>query len=732
MSSEETARAIGGPFPMNATIRNPFEESRYSPLDSAPLKLAPSASISGDPNVKVCFTEAELATKCPTILIKPKPKPPASNVCVGYETVTPGDGYERDYGDEEGGGFAPMIPENQIEPYYFGNSPSQGSLPLKENTTTTIKESNLAITLLPRNAQAISSIKLGTKEFLNTPSAMFSTVAIDVPKNTTDKLTRVDEAGNKNPTKTTSRVLKVAANKNSAFTSVQASYYLPPGSIISGKRVSQKSTLSNTIISKRISIAPNKVVRYTTGISIEYPFKSARFNMPIYKLKPEFKKIVVYKKSTNEWWTPSQSKIHLGDDHRAFIFTTTDHKVAMGVRPIDFPKPKNFGSKFYNSYETHIVRGTTMINVASTLVVGRRGGMASKLWAPSGTYSSTCDYIFGTFAEVQKILNNVFKGSNGGKCPTVCPPKPPSGTKIIPGTITSVTDANKFVVKYENKSTNSVISTKVTKAKHGFKSNEPVNVTVDAQTWVVKNVTKRGTGKPTVKPTAPAGTIIIAAKVTAVPNANKVSLQYTKPNKKLTKVTVTKNKHGMKVGEAVDVVARNKDPYAFVAVYKKGAIKPAPKPATKPTAPAGTIVISAKVTAVPNANKVSLQYTKPNKKLTKVTVTKNKHGMKVGEAVDVVARNKDPYAFVAVYKKGAIKPAPKPAPKPTPKPTDTVKLNAKVVAVPNANKVSIQYTKPDKKNRKTHNKQEESSDEEGRERDRCYSQKGSLCIYIRE
>ncbi|AGE54484.1 hypothetical protein PBCVKS1B_092R [Paramecium bursaria Chlorella virus KS1B] len=638
MSSEETARSIGGPFPMNATIRDVFEESRYSPLDSAPLHLAPSAAVSGDPNVKICFTEAELATKCPSILIKPKPKPPASNVCTGYETVAPGDGYEKNYGDNDDGGFAPMIPDNKLEPYYFGNPPQQGSLPLKDNTTTTLKESNLTITLLPRVAQAISSIKLGNVEFLNTPGGtMFSSAATDVPKGMSDKLTRADEAGNKNPTKSTSKVLKVAANKNSAFTSVQASYYLPPGSVLGNKRVAHKSTLSNTVISKRISIAPNKVVRYTTGISMEYPFISSRMNVPKYSLKPQFKKILYYKRSTNSWVTPTQSKIHLGADHRAFIFTTTDHKVAMGVRPIDFPKPKNFGSKFYNSFETHITRGTKAINVASTLVVGRRGGMASKLWAPSGTYSVTQDYIFGTFAEVQKIFNNVFKGSNGGKCPTVCPPKPPSGTKIIPGKIRNVVNANKFVVTYENNITNSYVATRVTKAKHGFKSNEPVNVTVDAQTWVVKNVTKRGAGKPTVKPTAPTGTIIIAAKVTAVPNANKVSLQYTKPNKKLTKVTVTKTKHGMKVGEAVDVVARNKDPYAFVAVYKKGAIKPAPKPAPKPT---DTIKINAKVTAVPNANKVSIQYTKPDKKIAKLTVNKQKHGMKKGETVIVVIRKK--------------------------------------------------------------------------------------------
>ena len=72
MSSEELVRSVGGPFPMNATLRNVFEEDRYSPLDTAELRLAPSSN-SVDPNAKRCFTEAELAQKCPTLLKETRP-----------------------------------------------------------------------------------------------------------------------------------------------------------------------------------------------------------------------------------------------------------------------------------------------------------------------------------------------------------------------------------------------------------------------------------------------------------------------------------------------------------------------------------------------------------------------------------------------------------------------------------------------------------------------------------
>jgi hypothetical protein len=55
MSSEETARSVGGPFPMNSTLRSVWETDRYSPLDSAELRLAPSAAVGGEENVKRCF-----------------------------------------------------------------------------------------------------------------------------------------------------------------------------------------------------------------------------------------------------------------------------------------------------------------------------------------------------------------------------------------------------------------------------------------------------------------------------------------------------------------------------------------------------------------------------------------------------------------------------------------------------------------------------------------------------
>lgn len=90
----------------------------------------------------------------------------------------------------------------------------------------------------------------------------------------------------------------------------------------------------------------------------------------------------------------------------------------------------------------------------------------------------------------------------------------------------------------------------------------------------------------------------------------------------------------------------------------------------------GTITIQAKVTGIPNTNQVSLEYMKPNKQNTKLTVAKTNHNMKLGEQVIVTTRNTEPYAFIGVNKINAPapkpvpipKPAPTPAPKPAPKP----------------------------------------------------------------
>jgi hypothetical protein len=722
---------------MNATLREVFEEDRYSPLDAAELRLSPNAAISGDPNVQKCFSEAELASKCPSLLYKPEPKPPVPTQCLPYTEVNWGDGYKDTYGEPDNGGFKKFIDASKIEKYSSGTCPATGSLPGKNNVAITIKNGGVVFTMLPRVAQAVQSVKWNGMEYLASP--LFSTAALNVPIGASDKVARVDEAGASSKVKTTSKVIKVTASDNAAYTQVQASYNMPPGSFVNGKKVVAGNTLSTTNIEKRVSIAANRVVRYQTSVIVDDAFVSGRFNLPKFDLKPELKKIFVYKKSTHSWSNPAEAKLTLDADVLAVIFTTTDHKHAMGLRVIDFPKPQTFGSKFPNSFDINIARGTTSIAVAATLTVGNRGGNGG-LYAPEGRYCASQDFIFGTLEYVQDLLNKVL-GAQSGTCPKLECPKPSVGTKIIPGKIVSVIDANSFTVSYNNKA-GKPVTTKVTKAKHAFKVAELVNVTVALDTWAVKNVTKRGVGpvKPSGKTRVVVGTItkvlsadkvqvtyvkpgglkmthdvtkkahglkanddvdvtlqfdvpylfvslkkraagsneIVVGKVIKIVSADKVQIQYTKPGGVVAKPVVNKAKHGLKLGQLVDVTLKGVAPYAFVSMKARDT--------------GVHLTLAGTVTKVIDAGSVVIKYKNPGGKLMNPTVHKKAHGLKMNDAIDVVVSKVPPYKVIMIVKNDNVKPTPKPKPAPKPAPGTTI-VTGKVVKVIGPDKVQVQYTR---------------------------------------
>ena len=502
MSSEEIIRSEGGPYPMNATLRNVFEEYRYSPLEPGELRLAPSSN-SIDPNAERCFTETELAQKCPTLLYEKKPAPvQPTDTCPGYFPVDFGDGYVKDFGDtDDNGGFTPAIPSARIEEYQFPTAPSNKTLMTKGNTDTTIKQGTLVIKMIPRVAQAVQSIKWGGKEYLKTP--MFTTAAVDVSTGVSDKAKRVGETNS--VAKSTSKVVAVATSATSVFTRVQAAYSLPPGTILEGKRVSHTSTLSTTNITKNISIASNMVARYTAGVSLENPFVSGRFNIPMFTLTPEFKKIYVYRKSKHVWETPTQAQLTLDSkDVLAIIFTNTSQTHAMGVRTIAIPKPKKFGSTFNNKLTTNVVRSAAGVSVATTLTVGTRGGNANKVYAPAGIYTVVQDNIFGTFAYVHGLINKIY--SNGGKCPP-CKPIAPAKTHTVDGSVVKVISPNQIQIKY-TKPDKKVVILKVTKSVHNMKLGEIINVILafDAP-YAFKAISKKAAPKPTPLPGSSCSTV---------------------------------------------------------------------------------------------------------------------------------------------------------------------------------------------------------------------------------
>ncbi|ABT16783.1 hypothetical protein ATCV1_Z649L [Acanthocystis turfacea chlorella virus 1] len=683
MSSEETARSIGGPFPLNATFRDVFEESRYSPLEMGQLHLAPSASAgTGDPNAKKCFTEAELAQKCPSLLYTPPPPPKIPTQCVPYTQVEFGDGYVKEFGDVDSGGFAPLIPASKIEKYTTVTCPLQGNLPLKDNDPTMIKAGGVEFSLLSRVAQAVYSIKYNGKEFLNVPNGtMFSTAAINVPKGTSDKLTRVGEASAAANVKTTSKVLKVAASVNTAYTQVQASYTSPPGTMVDGKKVEANSTLSSTTIEKRVAIADNRVVRYQTSIEARDPFVSGRFNVPTFALKPEFSKIFVYKKSTNSWTTPAEAKLSFDQDALAFIFTTTDHTNAMGVRVVDFPKPTSFGSKFNNTFHTYIVRSLASIAVASALTVGTRGGNADGIFAPAGKYCVTQDFVFGTLEYVQNLLNKVL-GASSGSCPVVQCPTAPAGTQIVPGTIKSVGSADNFSVQYPGP-TGEVIIRGITKPAHNFKVGENVDVMVELPSWQVKNVMKKGVN-PAPVPTPAAGNAVVAGKIVAVPSNSVFLVSYFAGGVDQIK-SVGKANHGFTMGQDVFVVTKPAPGHEFITAL---AAKPAAG-AVPVQLPANDVKIG-KVTAVVDGNKVTLSYIAGGRTRLQ-TVSKPNHGFAVGQAVYVVTKPAPDHSYLSVMAIPSSGTTPVPAGTPAGTLAGYDVKNGTITAVPSSSVFIVSY-----------------------------------------
>jgi hypothetical protein len=653
---------------MNATLRSVFEEDRYSPLDSAELRLAPSSN-SVDPKAKRCFTEAELAQKCPTLLFEKKPAPakPADDKCPGYFPVDFGDGYVKDFGDtDNNGGFTPTIPSGRIEEYVFPTAPNNKTLTTKGNNDTIIKQGTLIIKMTPRTAQAVQSIKWSGKEYLKTP--MFTTAAVDVPKGVSDKVKRVGETGA--VAKSTSKVIAVAASSTTAFTQVQAAYSLPPGTILDGKRISHESTLSTTNITKNIAIASNMIARYTSGVSLQNPFVSGRFNIPMFTLTPEFKKIYVYRKSKKAWEIPTQAQLALDNaDVLAIIFTNTSQTHAMGVRPVAFPKPKKFGSTFNNKLTTNIVRSATGIIVSTTLTVGTRGGNPGQVYAPAGIYTVVQDNIFGTHKYVYDLLNKIYAKDAGGKCPP-CKPITPAKSISVDGKIVKVFDKNLVQIKY-TKPDKKVIIMRTIKLAHNMKLGDTINVILGGNApYAFKAISKKAVPKPT-----PSATRAVAGNVVKVLSANQVQIKYTKPDKKIIIMRVTKNAHGMKLNEAINVNLKNAAPYAFVSIAKKAAPKPTPS---------ATRVILARVTKVVGPNTVTIRFTDPSKKLRDLTMTKTAHNMKLNEIINLTVKNVPPYTAVSIAKKAAA-------------PATTRAVAGTVVKVINANQVQIKYTKPDKK-----------------------------------
>lgn len=521
---EEVARA-GGFRPMNATFGEVFDDL-YNPFEDTELRLAPSATPSGDPSSKMCFKETEIYDKCPQLIPPPKPQVPKDGkytVCTTYAATT-GDGYTQKFGDiPHEGGFSPLVPSNKLEPMHFGTPPIVGALQIAKTPDLRISREKLSMSMPQRVARSIASVRFRNMEHLAGPAGvMYSTAAFDVPKGATDKLTRADEAGLRKNASTGSKMLRSMVSSNAAYTETQASYWLPPGTVVNGKAVAHKSTLSNIVLKKRVTIATDHVARYTSAVTAMLPFRSVRISAPRWILRKEFNRVFGYDSGVHRWVPIPATVTEMPvTRYPAVIISTPNGKSAIGIRAIDGPKPSTFGSRFPHrlSYFVSRAPGGTPVAVVQTL--GSRGGNPGGVMAPSGTYSITTDLAFGTLKEVQAIENKVIVPS-GKKCPPInAMSQAGRGVVQVRGRVFKVDNKNVARMSYAVLGRKKNLIYK--KANHGLKVGSMAMITVEIATGRVIHVTYGGKAPPRgfvydelmrIQSTLPKGRIVVRGVVT--------------------------------------------------------------------------------------------------------------------------------------------------------------------------------------------------------------------------
>jgi hypothetical protein len=233
---------------------------------------------------------------------------------------------------------------------------------------------------------------------------------------------------------------------------------------------------------------------------------------------------------------------------------------------------------------------------------------------------------------------------------------------VIVGKITKVDSADKVQVQYV-KPGGMKVTHVVAKKAHGLKVGDDVDVTLGYDVpYLFVSIKKRAAG----------ANKIVVGRVIKVVSADKVQIQYTKPGGVVTKPVVNKAKHGLKLGQLVDVTLNGAAPYAFVSVKGRDT--------------GLHLTLKGKVTKVNGVDSIVINYKNPGGKIMTPTVNKKAHGFKVGDSIDVVVSKVPPHKIILIVKDDT------PAPKPTPKPSPGTKVvSGKVVKVFNADKVQVQY-----------------------------------------
>lgn len=270
--------------------------------------------------------------------------------------------------------------------------------------------SDIVITTTSRLAGAIHSLTWGGKEFIDSADhgrQLQSAAAFDCGKpdfwaecfNPTEAGSRKDGAG----AKSSSRLLKLVAEKNVLETTTRMAFWLNPGENTAGRPAKNENAVSDHQVSKRVEIGVGK---WTQAIDYRVTFTVpkgeshtyAQFEALTGYMPKEFAEFFTLDVGTG---TPAALSDGPGEQAKPVVFSTKDGGHAMGVWSPDQPS-KGFEKAGYGRFRyaaEKVVKWNCVFRVRDP-----RG-------VPAGGYPYRVFVAVGTRDDVAKTLTGIASGA---------------------------------------------------------------------------------------------------------------------------------------------------------------------------------------------------------------------------------------------------------------------------------------------------------------------------------
>lgn len=238
------------------------------------------------------------------------------------------------------------------------------------------KDSEIVITTTARLAGAIHSLTWSGKEFINSADhgrQLQSASNFDAGSLFTGETFNPTEAGSRHDgagEQSTSRLLHYIAQGNQLQTTNQMAFWLRPGDLSDGHPAKNTTTLSNHLLTKRVTIGyrdlPN-VIQYdvTFGVPVGESHKYAQFEALTGYMPAEFNHFVTFNPATSQFEPLSDGP---GEQKYPVALSTENGDFAMGIYSPDQPSKgfENAGYGRWNFEPEQVVKWNCVFRIRET------------------------------------------------------------------------------------------------------------------------------------------------------------------------------------------------------------------------------------------------------------------------------------------------------------------------------------------------------------------------------